>query len=150
MLATDAHALDEFYTRLRKSVFAFCRMFLGDGPAAEELTCEVLVTCYRSFGSRFSDGELLPRAIAIAVRATQEYRPTASRPLQFESALEAAIQSLPRMERMIVIMRNLLHMDWESVALATELPRKQAHEVWARGIFQLNESLHRNLAKEHR
>ena len=128
MLATDTHALDEFYPRLRKSVFAFCRMFLGDGPAAEDLHARCWRPVTEALVPGLANPELLPRAMAIAVRATQKYQPQASGPLQFESALEAAIQSLPCMERMIVIMRNLLHMDWESVALATDLPRKQAQK----------------------
>ena len=52
------------------------------------------------------------------------------------------------LERAVVIMRNLLRMDWGSVALASDLSQAQAHEAWVHGVFQLNELLHKNLIKE--
>jgi DNA-directed RNA polymerase specialized sigma24 family protein len=147
---TDAHTLEEFCSRWRKPVFAFGRMFLGDGAAAEELTCDVLLAVYQQRGSRLSDRELLPRTLGSALRATQKYQPGSSGFLRTTPRLETALQGLPRLERAVVIMRDLLHMDWESTALATDLSRVQAHEAWARGIYQLNELLQRDLTKEGR
>ena len=135
MSATDAHALEEFCSRWSKPLFAFGRMFLGDGTAAEELTCDVLLAFYRQRGSRLSDRELLPRTLGLALLATHKYRPGSSRPLANASRLETAIQGLPRLERAVVIMRDLLHMDWESMALASDLSQVQAHEVWVRGYL---------------
>ena len=129
-------------------MFAFCRMFLGDGDTAEELTCEVLLAFCRQRSSRLDDRELLPRALGFALRSAHKYRPGSSRPMHSASLLEAAIQGLPHLERAVVIMRNLLRMDWGSIALASELTQGQAHQVWVRGFFQLNELLQRGLSKE--
>ena len=129
-------------------MFAFCRMFLGDGAAAEELTCEVLMAFCRQQSSRLGDRELLPRTLGFALRAAHKYRTGSSRPLHSVSQLEVAMQDLPDLERAVVIMRNLLRMDWESVALASDLSQAQAHEVWVRGFFQLNELVQRDRFKE--
>jgi hypothetical protein len=118
-------------------------MFLGDGAAAEALTCEVLLAVYRQQGSRLDDRELLPRGLGFALRAAHKYQLESSRRLPPASQLETAIHDLPRLERAVVIMRNLLHMDWECVALATDLSQTHAHQVWAHGVFQLNDLLHK-------
>lgn len=148
MSTTDVHAQEEFCTRWTQPVFAFCRMFLGDGAAAEELTCEVLLAFCRQRSSRLDDRELLPRTLGFALRAAHKYRAGPHRPLDNASLLESAMQDLPDLERAVVIMRNLLRMDWESVALASDLSQAQAHEVWVRGFFQLNELVQRELFKE--
>lgn len=148
MSTTDVHAQEEFCTRWRKPVFAFCRMFLGDGAAAEELACEVLLAFCRQRSSRLDDRELLARTLGFALRAAHKYRVESHRPLPSASQLEVAMQDLPYLERAVVIMRSLLRMDWESVALASALPQAQAHEVWVRGFFQLNELLQKGLSKE--
>jgi DNA-directed RNA polymerase specialized sigma24 family protein len=138
----------ECCNRWKKDVFAFCRLLLGDGATAEEVTCEALATFCGGREVRMSDREIPPRLVALAFRATAKYGNGSSQPLQIASRLESAIQRLPRLERAAVIMRNLFRMDWESMALATDLSRTQAHEVWARGIVQLNELLQRDVPKE--
>jgi DNA-directed RNA polymerase specialized sigma24 family protein len=139
---------EECCNRWKKDVFAFCRLLVGDGATAEEVTCEALVTFCRGREVGVSDREIPPRLVGLAFRATEKYGSGSSQPLQVASRLESAIQRLPRPERAAVIMRNLLRMDWESMALATDLSRTQAHEVWARGIVQLNELLQRDVPKE--
>jgi DNA-directed RNA polymerase specialized sigma24 family protein len=139
---------EECCNRWKKDVFAFCRLLVGDGATAEEVTCEALVTFCRGREVGVSDREIPPRLVGLAFRATEKYGSGSSQPLQVASRLESAIQRLPRLERAAVIMRNLLRMDWESMALATDLSRTQAHEVWARGIVQLNELLQRDVPKE--
>jgi len=144
----DIHAQEDFCARWKKPVFAFCRMFLGDGAAAEELTCEVLLAFCRQRSLRLDDRDLLSRTLGFALRAAHRYRTGSSRPLHSASHLEAALQDLPDLERGVVIMRNLLRMDWESVALASDLSQAQAHEVWVRGFFQLNELMQGDRFKE--
>ena len=148
MSAEYVHELEDVCNRWKKEVFAFCRMLLGDGAAAEEVTCATFIAFYREGGLRMNDREIPPRLLGLALRASEKYRNESSQSLQTASRLEIAIQRLPRPERAVVIMRNLLRMDWESVALASGLTQAQAHEVWVRGFFQLNELLQRGLSKE--
>lgn len=148
MATTNAYALQEFCSRLRRPVFAFGQAFLGNGAAAEQLTCDVLLAVYRRRDGRLSDRELVPRALGIAFRSTQNYQPVSDRLLQNVSPLEIGVLSLPRLERAVVIMRNLLRMDWESIGLATDLSKARAHEVWVRGVVQLNGLLNNGFSKE--
>jgi len=150
MSAENGHELEDFCNRWRKDVFAFCRVFLGHGAAAEEVTCEAFAAFYRERELRMSDPEIPPRLLALALRATEKYRHGSSQPLQTASRLESAIQRLPRLERAVVIMRNLLHMDWVPLAQVADLSQAQAHEAWMRGIFQLNDLLQRGFIKERR
>jgi len=145
---TDIQAQEEFCARWKNPVFAFCRMFLGDGTTAEELTCEVLLAFCRQRSWRLDDRELLPRALGFALRAANKYRTESSRPMHSGSQLEVALRDLPHLERAVVIMRNLLRMDWESIALASDLSQAQAHQIWKRGFIQLTELLQRGLSKE--
>lgn len=139
---------EECCTRWKKDVFAFCRLLLGDGATAEEVACEALVTFCRGREVGMSDRGIPPRLVGLAFRATEKYGNGSPQPLPVASRLESAIQCLPRLERAAVIMRNLLRMDWEAMALATDLSRTQVHEVWTRGIVQLNERLHKDVPKE--
>jgi DNA-directed RNA polymerase specialized sigma24 family protein len=148
MSDANGHQLEDFCNRWRKDVFAFCCVFLGDGAAAEEATCEAFAAFYREREMGMSDREIPPRLLGLALRATEKYRNGSSRSLQTASRLEDAIQRLPRLERAVVIMRNLLHMEWASLARVADLSRAQAHKAWIRGIVQLNDLLQRDLLKE--
>jgi DNA-directed RNA polymerase specialized sigma24 family protein len=147
MSADNPHELEEFCSRWKKDVFAFCRVLLGDGAAAEEAACDVFAAFYREREPRMSQ-EIPPRLLGLALRATEKYRNGSSQSLQSGSRLESAILRLPRLERAVVTMRNLLHMEWAALALAADLSRVEAHQVWMRGIFQLNDLLQKELPKE--
>lgn len=147
--ADPAAEAEEFCNRWKKDVFAFCRMLLGDGAAAEQVSCEALVACYHEPGLRTSPPrEVLPRLLNRAMRATEKYRNGGFQSFSSASRLEEAIQGLSPVERAVVIMRNLMHLDWEALALGTDLSRTEAHKVWVRAIFQLNELLQRDFPKE--
>jgi DNA-directed RNA polymerase specialized sigma24 family protein len=140
-----AAAAEEFCNRWKKDVFAFCRMFLGDGAAAEELTCEALVMSYHERGLRMSrPREVLPRLLNRAMRATKGCRNGRFQSSSSASRLEKALQQMPPTERAVVIMRNLMHLDWETLALGADLSQTEAHKVWVRAIFQLNELLQKS------
>ncbi len=141
---------EEFCHRWKNDVFVFCRMLLGDGAAAETVTCEVLVTFYQERGQRMSPPhEVLPRLLKLAMRAMERYRNGDFQASPSASRLEQAIQRLPPMERAVVIMRNLMRLDWEALALSNDLSRTEAHKVWVRAIAQLNELLQRQFPKEN-
>lgn len=144
--AADA---EEFCNRWKKDVFAFCRMLLGDGTAAEAVACEALVAfCHERGLRRSPPHEVLPRLLKLAMRANERYRKGDFQASTSTSRLEQAIQRLPPMERAVVIMQSMMHLDWEALALATDLSRTEAHKVWVRAIFQLNELLQRDSSKE--
>ena len=145
--ADPAVEAEEFCNRWKKDIFAFCRMFLGDGAAAETVTCEVLVRSCLERGLRMSPPrEVLPRLLNRAMRATKGCRNGRFQSSSSESRLEKALQQLPPTERAVVIMRNLMHLDWVALALSADLSRTEAHKVWARAIFQLNELLQRDFS----
>lgn len=140
---------EEFCNRWKKDVFAFCRMLLGDGTAAEAVACEALVAFCHEGGLRMSPPhEVLPRLLKLAMRATEKYRKGDFQASPSMSRLEKAIQQLPSTERAVVIMRNLMHLDWGALALGTDLSRTEAHKVWVHAIFRLNELLQRDFPKE--
>ena len=149
MSAENEQDLENFSNRWKKDVFAFCKTFLGEGAAAEQVTCEAFVAPYREGGLRMGDPDVLARLLSLALREMEKRRNGPSQTVQPSSRLEKAIQRLPRLERAVVIMRNLLHMEWPSIAAGTDLSRAQAHKAWVRGIFQLNELLQRDFVKEH-
>lgn len=145
--AADA---EEFCNRWKRDVFTFCRMFLGDGATAEAVTCEALVTFCHEHGRRVSPlREVLPGLLKLAIRTTERYRHGDFQPSPSASRLEQAMQCLPPMERVVVIMRNLMRLDWDAVALSTDLSQTEAHKVWVRAIVQLNELLQREFPKEN-
>jgi DNA-directed RNA polymerase specialized sigma24 family protein len=148
MSAAIAHEVEEFCSRWKKDVFAFCRMFLGDGAAAEDAASDAFTAFYRERELSMTQ-EIPPRLLGLALHATEKYRNGSSQSLQSASRLESAIQQLPRLERAVVIMRNLLHMEWRALAVASGLSRAEAHKVWMRGIFQLNDLLQKDRPKEH-
>ena len=143
MSAENEGELEKLTNRWKKDVFAFCKTFLGEGAAAEEATCEAFAALYRQRGLRIGDGDDLGRLLGLALRA-MEKRDGSSQTSQAASRLESALQRLPRLERAVVIMRNLLQMEWPSIAAGTDLSRSQAHKAWARGIFQLNDLLQKS------
>lgn len=145
--ATDA---EEFCNRWKRDVFVFCRMLLGDGAAAEVVACEALVAFYQERGRRMGPShEVLPRLLKLAIRSMETYQNGDFQASPSASRLEQAIQRLPPMERAVVIMRNLMRLDWEALALSTDLSRSEAHKVWVRAIVQLNELLQREFPKEN-
>ena len=147
--AEAAAEAEEFCNRWKKDVFTFCRMLLGDGVAAEAMSSETLAAYYWSRGRRIDQpSEALPRMLNLAIRASQKDRDGGFEASHSASRLEQAIQRLPPMERVVLIMRNLMHLDWAVVALGTDLSRIEARKIWARAFFQLNELLQRDFPKE--
>ena len=149
MSAENKRELDKLTDRWKKEVFAFCKTFLGEGAAAEEVTCETFVALYRERGLPIGDSDALAKLLSLALRAMEKRGNGSSQALEPGSRLENAIQRLPRLERAVVIMRNLLHMEWPAIGVGTEISREQAHKAWVRGIFQLNDLLQRDFVKEH-
>jgi DNA-directed RNA polymerase specialized sigma24 family protein len=141
---------EEFCNRWKRDVFTFCRMFLGDGAAAEAVTCDVLLAFYHERGLPMRPAhEILPRLLKLAMRAMERYRNGDFQAFPSASRLEQAMQCLPPMERVVVIMRNLMRLDWEALALSTDLSQTEAHKIWVRAIVQLNELLQREFPKEN-
>ena len=79
--------------------------------------------------------------IAIASERNRYRESLPPRTARGGSSLDRAILRLPVTERAVLIARNLLRMDWESVAHATGLSAKQAHRCWVNGVIRLNDFL---------
>jgi len=144
------HELEEFCRRWKKDVFTFCWALLGDAAAAEEAACEAFARLRREPAARMNDLEAVSRLLGSAFRVTEKYRNGSSSSSRVTSRLEDATQRLPRLERAVVIMRNLLHMEWVPLARVVDLSPSEAHQAWVRGVFQLNEFLQRSATKERR
>ena len=145
----NARELEEFCNRWKKDMFAFCWAFLGDATAAEDAACEAFAAIRRRPELRTDDRSIPSQLLRSALAVVAKYGNGSSPRSRATSRLEDGIRRLPRLERAIVIMRNLLHMEWTPLARAVDLSPAEAHEAWVRGIFQLNEILQRNLPKEH-
>jgi len=120
--------VERFCHLWKRDVYAFCRAFLGDERAAEDATYEVLVAAYRRVCSSSLDKVPGAEIIAIAFQANRHREPLHPRASRGGSSLDRAILRLPVTERAVLIARNLLRMDLESVAHATGLSATQAHK----------------------
>ncbi len=60
-----------------------------------------------------------------------------------KSRLDTSVLRLPATERAVLVMRNLLRMDWDQTAVAMGVSEEKAHKVWVRGVIGLNEFLHK-------
>ncbi|HJT69343.1 MAG TPA: sigma factor-like helix-turn-helix DNA-binding protein [Terriglobales bacterium] len=147
MSAEDGTKL-EVFSVWKQDVFAFCRMFLGNGPAAEEAACQAFVTFYRGRGTSPVDDGIRSSLIRSAFQASERVAMGKLSTDSGTSPLERAMQELPQIERAIVIMRNILHMDWKQMASATELSSEGVHEAWKHGFVRLNALLHTDSSKE--
>lgn len=133
--------LAKICNRWKRDVYAFCRSFVGDERAAEDTTCEVLLTICRRNARQTNRSEIVGLAFDLVRKQACQSRP----PHRGISRLENSILRLSAAERAVVIMRNLLRMDWPEVALATGLSAKRTHELWIQGVIQLNEALQRDI-----
>jgi len=138
---------EDLCNRWKADVFAFCFAFLGDRTAAEETACDALLAYCREQGPSRHDQATQARLMRLALLAAQE---ASSQGPECGSRLEAAIQRLPRSERAVVVMRNLLRMEWEYVALATGLSTTQAQKIWRLGILQLTAVLQTEFVERNR
>lgn len=134
---------ETFCNQWKKQVVAFCLMFLGQRLPAEEVACEVLVTFSRNYDLRKNVPYVGPRLIAMAIDLMKKLQNTKQKFETAETAtpLERALQTLPSLERSILIMRNLLHMNWHAISLAADVSSKHAHCLWTKSILQLQEQL---------
>ena len=136
--------MEGFCARWKGTVFAFCKMLLGDGGAAEAVTLETFLAYLREGELRKSEPGFPSRLFSLALNASEKYPSGSPQSPEGASQLEVALQGLPRMERAVVIMRNLLHFDWLPLAQVIGVPQAEVHELWKRGIFQLNDLLQRD------
>jgi DNA-directed RNA polymerase specialized sigma24 family protein len=141
--------MENFCDLWKRDVYAFCKAFVGNERAAEDATCEVFVTACRRTAN-LPQGTLRSHLIGLALQTIQRWERQPTPCCEGGSRLEHAILRLPANERAVVIMRNLLRMDWASVALAMGLSAKRAHELWVRGVIQLNEFLQQDWTGENR
>lgn len=148
MSAENGTGFEDFCNLWKRDVFAFCRMFLGNGPAAEEAACQAFVEFRRAWDrSSYQDG--IPFSLMRSALRASERVANGQFPRDREtSPLERAMQGLPHKERAIVIMRNILRMDWQRMALATQLSPERVHETWRLGLGQLNALLQTDSSKE--
>jgi DNA-directed RNA polymerase specialized sigma24 family protein len=136
--------MEGFCARWKGTVFAFCKMLLGDEGAAEAVTLETFLSYLREGELRKSEPGFPSRLFTLALSASEKYPSGSPQIPEGGSQLERALRGLPRKERAVVIMRNLLHFDWARLTQVIGVPQTEAHEIWRRGIFQLNDLLQRD------
>jgi len=136
--------MEDFCARWKGTVFAFCKMLLGDEGAAEAVTLETFLVYLREGEFRKNETGFPFRLFSLALSATEKYPSGSPQIPEGPSQLERALRGLPRMERAVVIMRNLLHFDWERLAQVIGVPQTEAHELWKHGLFHLNDLLQRD------
>ena len=133
---------EDFCNQWKRDVYRFCRSFLGDEKAAEDASYETLVSLSRQvlgLGASSTRPLIIRRALEICMRHAQ--RDVLSH--GEKSRLDTSVLRLPATERAVLVMRNLLRMDWDQTAVAMGVSEEKAHKVWVRGVIGLNEFLHK-------
>ena len=142
LIAHDARHVEAFYQRWSSDVFVFCRLFLGDEREAERMTSRAFLAFYRD-SSELPLTEGVPaRLIGFAYQAMQPYQPVSAH--TFGGSLEDCLAQLDHGQRAVFIARNVLGMNWASVATATGLVLDEVKELWLAGMLRVRELLPRD------
>lgn len=134
---------ENFCNRWKNEVVAFCRMFLGLIVPAETVAVEVLVNFSRRGDASKDDSEVEPLLIGMAVDVMKNSPIAGQESVKANQAtpLGRALLGLPSLQRAVLIMRSLLHMNWHAISVATGLSDELVHRVWAQAVVLLQEQL---------
>ncbi len=128
--------VDRFYGRWCPHVFTFCRLYLGNRDLAEIATEEAFSRFLRQTpeldGDRLSP--VLVRCAWEAVQSRCALRPTASAEVD---ELVDALPLLPCEERSVFIMRSVLNLRSDEVAVATRQTPEQVNQLLVRSLLRI-------------
>ncbi|MBS1852830.1 MAG: hypothetical protein JST79_18145 [Acidobacteria bacterium] len=132
---------------MSRLVFTFLQAFLGDRAAAEDLAYQVTMLVLRQTKSDALEHSILLSALTLALRTAESYR-AGGIGHDPGAPLEIAIRRLPAAERAVLILRNLLGMDWADVAVVASASSDKARQTWRTAVTRLTELLQRDFSKE--
>ena len=134
---------EKFCNRWKNEVVAFCRMFLGLIVPAETVAVQVLVNFSGRGDASKDDSEVEPLLIAMAMDVMKKSAIAGQESVKAKQAtpLGGALLGLPSLQRAVLIMRSLLHMNWHAISVATGLSDELAHRVWAQAVVLLQQQL---------
>ncbi|MFQ5738743.1 MAG: RNA polymerase sigma factor [Acidobacteriota bacterium] len=138
-----------FYERWKLPAFTFCRLFLGDQRRAEDVALEGLLAYFRE-GHPLELTRLPDSLLRCVLEAARNQCATARLPEANRSPLESALLSLPCEQRAVFVLRSVLAVPIESVAVATGFPPERVKELWIEGLLRLRSLLPDNFFKEYR
>ena len=141
----EVHA---FYRLWASRIFDFCRLFHGDPARAEEATAEAFVNYVRR-GLALDLNRLPDLLLRSAVEAAKRRCFPRNRKALAGGEVGSAILSLPCDQRAVFILRDVLEMDEETTAVATELPRQQVCELRRQSLLGVRELVSKDFCEEH-
>jgi RNA polymerase sigma-70 factor (ECF subfamily) len=146
LLAGDPEAFDRFVARFRPKIFQYSWLMCGDREDAEEVAQETLLRVFESMDQLREPERVRAWVFRIAKNAClmkrrkSIYAPTCEQPLddlqpdreplpdrqvlqgEMNTALQAAIASLPEIYRSVVILRDMEELSTEETAQLLDVP----------------------------
>lgn len=131
-----------FYDHWKSVVFTYCFLYLGDEPLAEEATQEAFVRFFQQGSTRFwRDGNRVPLSLLQGTLVAAQKRCAIRQPSREKlgNAIEDVIPLLPCEQRMIFILRSVLNLSYEMIAVATGFEQQQAAQYWLEASLRMRQ-----------
>ncbi len=136
-MAIDEQDFHEFYTRWNRSIYGFCRMFLGDDEPAELATQEAFVQYVRE-QEPLVVSKLPRKLMRNAIMESIKLDRKEPRFPETEE-LEDILPLLPPSDRAVFILRSTLDVSAIDAAGILQLPIEQVNESWMKASLYLRD-----------
>ena len=128
--------VDEFYGRWSRQIFTYCRLFLGNRDQAEIATEEAF-TRFLSQSPDLSGNRLSLALVRCAWEAAGSHCVSSSPgPAEVEELTDAR-PLLPCEQRSVFILRSVLGLRAEAVAVATLRTPQQVNQIWVQSLLRI-------------
>lgn len=136
-MSIDEQDFHEFYQRWNRSIYGFCRMFLGEDELAELATQEAFVQYVREQEPLIVSKlprKLMRNAVDESIKLDRE-EPR----FPDTEELEDILPLLPRSDRAVFILRSTLDFSSVDAAGILELPIEAVNESWMKASLYLRD-----------
>jgi DNA-directed RNA polymerase specialized sigma24 family protein len=136
-MAIDEQDFHEFYQRWNRSIYGFCRMFLGEDEPAELATQEAFVQYVREQEPLIVSKlprKLMRNAIAESIKLDRK-EPR----FPDTDELEDILPLLPPSDRAVFILRSTLDFSAVDAAGVLQLPIESVNESWIKASLYLRD-----------
>ena len=133
----DEQDFHEFYTRWNRTIYGFCRMYLGEEEPAELATQEAFVRYVREQDPLTVSKlprKLMRNAVAEAIKLDRN-EPR----FPDTEELEDILPLLPPSDRAVFILRSTLDLSAVDTAGILELPIEHVNESWLKASLYLRD-----------
>ena len=133
----DEQDFHEFYQQWNRTVYGFCRMFLGEDERAELATQEAFVQYVRE-QEPLIVSKLPRKLIRNAVAESMKLEPSEPR-FPDNEELEEILPLLPASDRAVFILRSTLDLSAVDTAGILQVPIERVNESWMKASLFLRD-----------